>query len=974
EGHGNSLDGKGLEKLRGSLSKGTNDLLLALQRVDQNTFPNPSVLSILYHAVNDLKSLLGESNKSNRRLPVFVRESFSRDLLFVPGIRFGAPLVPVAMSNDEIVTKLIVASKADKPNYRNEFNSRLRDCSFIAANSILELIRDEEPKAVDLNALENEMDDRIKEVRSNTDKELKELRLILDRGMTLNIVKGDQLNILLSRLEDVDLEKIPDLDREFSAVDEYYGPLEIVSITDFITARDVITLIRSSLDRSFDSAKKIIRKKLTELLETFPERKEDADRVFSLIDEGELVVAWELIDLMDQNMALPKSDAQNPTFGEYFPEFVDELDELRKKGWFKQSKITKAVSSRGQLGPLNFKSMDGIRLMESQEFYTSWKKMKQDPNISNHVSGVLEGIGFNVEGIRTSKKFGSERATYEVDARPVADRKICPVAQFGSIANGHYSVSVFSGAFNLEEMMQTVVHGYHHVRPRIIFYAGYIGKLERIQLSKYCRNEGKQVLVLDDTLVCFLINRTGYRLSDFFSCTLPFTSAMPYVVKANTLLPVEIFVGRKNEIAEILNPLGSCLVYGGRQLGKTALLNHIVNRHHDPDNGLIVCTEELRDIGGTLPVEKFWERISSMLQKFHVTKNVTNDSESVCAEIIRWCDENPESRILLLLDEMDNFLAAEISKDFPNMRHIKALMSKTHNKVKLVFAGLHKVQGAGLSENPPLAHLGAPICIGPLEGPECREALDLITLPMGALGYTFANRDIPLNILTRVSYYPSLVQAFCSHLLKVISSQYENAKSPHPPTEITGNDIAKIVNSSQLRNDIRHRFRLTLELDDRYRLIALILALRTRGSHDHGASISELRSDEILMESLSWWKSGFSEDGSIDAFRILLEEMQGLGVISQDGSNYRLRSLNIASMLGSQEEIEAELLTFVDKLAPEKYDSQAYRRPLQENSHVLSPLTPRQEYNIFNGNKRITVAFGPEIHGTETLVKFFEEK
>ena len=53
---------------------------------------------------------------------------------------------------------------------------------------------------------------------------------------------------------------------------------------------------------------------------------------------------------------------------------------------------------------------------------------------------------------------------------------------------------------------------------------------------------------------------------------MPFASYQPYIDKSVDIMPQEIFIGRKYELEKIESPTGINIVYGGRQLGKSALL------------------------------------------------------------------------------------------------------------------------------------------------------------------------------------------------------------------------------------------------------------------------------------------------------------------------------------------------------------------------------------------------------------------
>ena len=88
---------------------------------------------------------------------------------------------------------------------------------------------------------------------------------------------------------------------------------------------------------------------------------------------------------------------------------------------------------------------------------------------------------------------------------------------------------------------------------------------------RWSTNQSTQFVTIDETLVLYLASLPREVLRALFDCTLPFTCAEPYFT-APGLVPPESFYGREGERNRIIDQYGSCFVYGGRQLGKTALL------------------------------------------------------------------------------------------------------------------------------------------------------------------------------------------------------------------------------------------------------------------------------------------------------------------------------------------------------------------------------------------------------------------
>ncbi len=65
--------------------------------------------------------------------------------------------------------------------------------------------------------------------------------------------------------------------------------------------------------------------------------------------------------------------------------------------------------------------------------------------------------------------------------------------------------------------------------------------------------------------------------------TLPFVYCQPFFEASTRTMPTELFTGREDELAKIESPEGVNLVYGGRQLGKLALIK--MAQHNFDKNG-----------------------------------------------------------------------------------------------------------------------------------------------------------------------------------------------------------------------------------------------------------------------------------------------------------------------------------------------------------------------------------------------------
>jgi hypothetical protein len=147
-----------------------------------------------------------------------------------------------------------------------------------------------------------------------------------------------------------------------------------------------------------------------------------------------------------------------------------------------------------------------------------------------------------------------------------------------------------------------------------------------------------------------------------------------------------------------------------------------------------------------------------------LSARVTTDRPEDIARYVRDAMlQVPQRRVLVMFDESDDFLDADSRDGFRVVMALSKLMLETQRRFKVIFAGLHNVQRFQGIPNQPLAHFGAPLCVGPLEP---YAAQQLVQQPVETLGYRFANDATVLRVLSYTNYHPGLIQLFCQELLK----------------------------------------------------------------------------------------------------------------------------------------------------------------------------------------------------------------
>lgn len=530
---------------------------------------------------------------------------------------------------------------------------------------------------------------------------------------------------------------------------------------------------------------------------------------------------------------------------------------------------------------------------------------------------------------------------------------------FGSNAVGGYAVLLIGP----DTLPETVHKALEPEVPTILVLAGVADMTKRRDFAERLRANAIPAVLIDEALVTFAATRRETRARTIFECGLPYGRVEPYITDAGQL-PPEMFFGREAEIRSIMEKSSQgCLVYGGRQLGKSALLNHIAHTRHAPDENRIVVRHDVKMLGKADDTSKVWDYLKQMLAPEGVVRETSRDPDAITQDIRAWLHSHPGGQIVCLFDETDNFMDAETKADYPQLSRLKSLMEDTGRSFKVVFAGLHNVRRMHRQPNSPLAHLGQGNCIGPLNQSEDdkRAAHDLVIAPMRAAGFKFESIEAVEEILAWANYYPSLVQEYARGLLSTLhgagSGKTYRLPEDGPLWTIPTSELFAHRGFSKIESRIREKFHYTLELDSRYTLVAYTLGWLNVEGYEHQALVSGFRAAELLEHASAFWPKN-AERPSQAAFDALLDELFDLGVLGRvpiPGTKlftYCLRTRQVAAMLGSREDIETALLQIQEKDPTVSYDRTIHRRRYAAPGKPISaadlelPYAPITDFQI----------------------------
>ncbi len=444
-----------------------------------------------------------------------------------------------------------------------------------------------------------------------------------------------------------------------------------------------------------------------------------------------------------------------------------------------------------------------------------------------------------------------------------------------------------------------------------------------------------------------------------------------------------MFKGRDDEKRTIMAREGGLFLYGGRQLGKSSLLQQVTEsfRAGHGGNQVAVYTDlRFAEIGLSRLPQEIWSVLAQQLKNAGVLDRSVSEHASATAigdQIQQWLNESEERRILFLADEADAFLNADArpvetagaQSTFRTLTGLMKLMADTERRFKIVFAGLHQVQRYNRLTNSITGHGGEPVLVGPLRA---KAAIDLVVEPLAAAGLFFENPDLVWSILALTNNQANLVQIVCEGLVEEMQGRALSTEGGRP--RITNADVQKVVANGGIRDKIRDRLRLTIDLEDRYRVLTLILALRSLTLTDGYAR--GYTPQELQEEAHRVWPDGFPEQNGVDEVRTDLVEMEGLGLVLPlpgRSNSFVMRSPNLVNMLGTRDELEAELRTseFTQKY---DYNPRVARRSIGVDSGRImrmSPLTDEQWHDALS--RRTAVITASAALGADSLAKAAEQ-
>lgn len=682
--------------------------------------------------------------------------------------------------------------------------------------------------------------------------------------------------------------------------------------------RRIMEAIRTSIEKEAASRANDLNQNLDAYLKENPDW-ESSENIRAAVQRfRQDIVAQNYAAAEDQLNRLKSND-----LSAYTDSGIDELERFLAEYNMHLSRLTnKEKTLQYQLAPYykthNKEGRGAARLLEF------WPKGR--PVNLNSIQQSMESLGFHVDHVDTIGNGSALRSTTDMftvylkhTINEVPVNYTHPIYVFGSQAETHgFQVVCLFGKFDASTLMEKI-DSIGSTNNTLILLDYSLTLQERRKLARLSKKKGlngKTVAVIDRVVISYLAQHYSETSVNrmLMSLIIPFAACQPYVPDSSKPMPQEIFIGRHNELEKIKSPNGPNIVYGGRQLGKSALLKKAQKDIDHDRNGNRAVLVDIKDLDYQAAARKISEFLSDegILTEADITENWSELSRSIRNRLRS--QENRIPYLLLLLDEADAFLESCEAVNYKPFDALKEIQSMEADRFKFVVAGLRNVvrfNRKALDNNSVLPHMSS-LTVKPFNSVE---ATELLEMPLRYLGFRFEQNDetqrLIATILNTTNYFPGMLQLYGAKLIEAMQYDYAGYdESETPPYRVSRDHIKKTLADDTLRDQIRDKFDITLHVgqDNYYYIIALLGAYRYYCYKNRSFSAQDIHDDAC--------DCGISklESLSVDSIHALMEEMRELNVLQVvTADHYRFTRENFRVMMGSEDKVIDE----IDKVSKE---------------------------------------------------------
>lgn len=951
------------------------DAALAKPRADASPLTAAAgshALAILRSVRDSLKAL----SSSDRNVPPLA-VGLHTPLLWLPNMTWTGGWTPSPYNDERVLQEIMNARiplRGADPgeSIAKAFEARRAESAFVPAYMLVNIAHWFGVSEATAESLRSKLDADRETKKSQVKSRLAAAERLIERMRRMAVGSLDQSARLKEALSTVNPNNLP------AELSPSFLPESMVGdrVEDFNSAFARIREVEVEAQREFDKTAADFAGRIAGLDEGRKLDPQTAVELRNLLERREFTTLADWLNML-QTGAPRRRNLPSGTLNVRLAEF-NKLLPLQELSAVDVLRAARAMDEGRSYGPLDYGHLEAEQRQQAANIARSLLpalkrhiKAASGSLVKETLQTVVSQLLFEVTKLDADEVLTKvKQQVYVFDAKvslPHVDSESLLLPEFGSLTHGSWRICVATSLMPQQAMLELA----EGAAPRgvLLLYLGVLNPERRRNLRLELFKRRKSMLVVDEALVTVALADKDDHRTAVMEIAQGYSGADPYRDYNRSAVPPEMFKGRSWERSAIEHSFGSHIVFGGRRLGKTALLRQI---HATPPANAIFAYV---DVDSVVDASNAFEQMSRRISIF--SSPVRSEDEFI-ATITAWLDQDERRRLLLLIDEADNFVRSESETNFRCIRALLRLMADTGNRFKFVLAGLHNVSRAARTDNSPLVHISNnPLKIGPLLDEDVDDAEFLIRGPLAAMGFEFEKREDAWRILSFTNYYPVLIQVFCEELLRIIHDRVQQTN--RMPDLISTALVEQALDSADVRGKLFATFEKTINsIEGRYELLTYILAAREVVDHGSGMSAEGMTPAEVAERATEYWPAAFPRGSEPVEIEYLLEEMEGFGIARHTYSGgFALRSRSLLELMAYDEaDLTRKLEQYRTKRRPDRiFDPKNNRRILAKplstvdsNGH-LSPLTNGQEADLLSpfapaaGVKPDGSPMSPRAHG-----------
>ena len=539
------------------------------------------------------------------------------------------------------------------------------------------------------------------------------------------------------------------------------------------------------------------------------------------------------------------------------------------------------------------------------DFTHGWQGINSghDAAIETAIIEILNHLGYSGGKISSQNINSMNQKSYTVTfTEPIKARESYPhpFAIFGTEIFARGLEIIYLGSSRKYDNIAQVLTDMTADRGTICFMNHAMTLPERRNLAKVMKLTPnlKNIIVIDKVMALYLARfDDANRGKKMLQTALPFARVQPYT--AGGFVAPEMFIGRSEELDQIRDMSGPVFVYGGRQLGKSALLRQVRSIEHIPAQLNYAFFIDLKNLDSESTLKKIVYELQNakLIGEVQTWQEFSLEMHKLLDGKLRGVYK--PNKLLLLMDESDTFLSGKDSEQAIDI--LRELLVAFSGQFKFVLAGLHKV--IRFEQNSSFGNLNH-ISVLPFKP---ADAMELLVKPMSYLGFRIIDDSLISAIFSRTNYYPGSIQYYCKMLVDAVGNNYTKQKfdvSKNPPYTLDDDYLKNMLGNREFQEEINQKFQITLHLDDDnyYEILALAVAMiYYEANRPVGVDLTEIKNVCLMCGVDKITKLTDTELTS------LLDEMVALNLLRRTDGKFEFNRYAFWHMMGTESEVNEKL-------------------------------------------------------------------